>query len=82
MDDQLEISETSKEKNQIIVNRKYKFNLWYLTNNTKVFKCVLNIKQLKNVNLNIILNDNKVIKHENKHTHPLNIKIYKKITTS
>ncbi|KAG4091882.1 hypothetical protein H8356DRAFT_1278659 [Neocallimastix lanati (nom. inval.)] len=44
MDDQLEISETSKEKNQIIVNRKYKFNLWYLTNNTKVFKCVLNIK--------------------------------------
>ena len=35
MDDQLEISETNKEKNQIIVNRKYKFNLWYITNNTK-----------------------------------------------
>ena len=29
MDDQLEISETNKEKNQIIVNQKYKFNLWY-----------------------------------------------------
>jgi len=62
MDDQLEISEINKEKNQIIVNRKYKFNLWYITNNTKVFKCT-NIKQLKNDN-------NKVIKYENEHTHP------------
>ncbi|KAG4085414.1 hypothetical protein H8356DRAFT_1340608 [Neocallimastix lanati (nom. inval.)] len=61
MDDQLEISETSKEKNKIIINRNYKFNLWYITNNTK----------LKNLNLKIILNDNnKVIKYENKHTHP------------
>jgi len=49
MDYQLEISETNKEKNQIIVNKKYKFNLWYITNSTKVFK-VLNIKPLKNVN--------------------------------
>ena len=39
MDDQLEISETNKEKNQIIENIKYKFNLWYITNNSKVFKC-------------------------------------------
>ena len=39
MDDQLEISETNKEKNQIIVNKKYKFNLQYITNNAKVFKC-------------------------------------------
>ncbi|KAL6589536.1 hypothetical protein U3516DRAFT_772004 [Neocallimastix sp. 'constans'] len=38
MDDQLEISETNKEKNQIIENIKYKFNLWYITNNSKVFK--------------------------------------------
>ena len=56
MDDQLEISETNKEKNQIIVNKKYKFNLWYITNSTKVFKCTIYI----------ILNDNnKVIKYEN-----------------
>ncbi|KAL6632825.1 hypothetical protein U3516DRAFT_792000 [Neocallimastix sp. 'constans'] len=40
MDDQLEISETNKEKNQIIVNIKYKFNLWYITNHTKVFKLI------------------------------------------
>jgi len=39
MDGQLEISETNRERNQIIVNRKYKFNLWYIMNNTKVFKC-------------------------------------------
>ncbi|KAL6628318.1 hypothetical protein U3516DRAFT_740423 [Neocallimastix sp. 'constans'] len=44
MDDQLEISETNKEKNQII---------------------------LKKCKSYIILNDNnKVIKYENKHTHP------------
>ncbi|KAL6628530.1 hypothetical protein U3516DRAFT_793601 [Neocallimastix sp. 'constans'] len=58
MDDQLEISETNKEKNQIIVNKKYKFNLWYIMNNTKVFKYI-------NQNDN-----NKVIKYENRHIHP------------
>ncbi|KAG4087497.1 hypothetical protein H8356DRAFT_1728948, partial [Neocallimastix lanati (nom. inval.)] len=57
MDDQLEISETNKEKNQIIVNKKYKFNLWYITNSTKVFKCT-EYKIVK-----------KLIKYENKHTH-------------
>ncbi|KAG4091499.1 hypothetical protein H8356DRAFT_1430349 [Neocallimastix lanati (nom. inval.)] len=70
MDDQLEISETNKEKNQIIVNRKYKFNLWYITNNTKIFKCT-KYKTVKKCKSYIILNDNnKVIKYENKHTHP------------
>ncbi|KAG4092898.1 hypothetical protein H8356DRAFT_1701045, partial [Neocallimastix lanati (nom. inval.)] len=70
MDDQLEISETSKEKNQIIVNRKYKFNLRYITNNTKVFKCT-EYKTFKTCKSYIVLNDNnKVIKYENKHTHP------------
>ncbi|OUM65129.1 hypothetical protein PIROE2DRAFT_7935 [Piromyces sp. E2] len=58
MDDQLEISEINKEKNQIIINRKYKFNLWYITNNTKIFKCI----EYKTVK--------KLIKYENKHTHP------------
>ncbi|KAG4088252.1 hypothetical protein H8356DRAFT_1432913 [Neocallimastix lanati (nom. inval.)] len=58
MDDQLKISETNKEKNQIIVNKKYKFNLWYITNHTKVFKCT-EYKTIK-----------KLIKYENKHTHP------------
>jgi len=71
MDNQLEISETNKEeKNQIIVNRKYKFNLWYITNNTKIFKCT-KYKTVKKCKSYIILNDNnKVIKYENKHTHP------------
>ncbi|KAG4083385.1 hypothetical protein H8356DRAFT_1326411 [Neocallimastix lanati (nom. inval.)] len=64
------ISETNKEKTQIIVNRKYKFNLWYITNNTKVFKCT-EYKTVKKCKSYIILNDNnKVIKYENKHTHP------------
>ena len=38
MDDQLEISETNKEKNQIIVNKKYKFNFIniYSKKNNKV----------------------------------------------
>ncbi|KAG4099318.1 hypothetical protein H8356DRAFT_1666667 [Neocallimastix lanati (nom. inval.)] len=58
MDDQLEKSETNNEKNQIIVNRKYKFNLWYITNNTKIFQCT-KYKTVK-----------KLIKYENKHTHP------------
>ncbi|KAG4084343.1 hypothetical protein H8356DRAFT_1436278 [Neocallimastix lanati (nom. inval.)] len=52
MDDKLEISETNKEKNQIIYSN------------------VLNIKQLKNVNLIILNDNNNVIKYENKHTHP------------
>ncbi|KAL6628641.1 hypothetical protein LY90DRAFT_513902 [Neocallimastix californiae] len=70
MDDQLEISETNKEKNQIIVNRKYKFNLLYITNNIKIFKCT-KYKIVKKCKSYIILNDNnKVIKYENKHTHP------------
>ncbi|KAG4084283.1 hypothetical protein H8356DRAFT_1377962 [Neocallimastix lanati (nom. inval.)] len=70
MDDQLEIIETNKEKNQIIVNKKYKFNLWYITNSTKVFKCT-EYKTVKKCKSYIILNDNnKVIKYENKHTHP------------
>ncbi|KAG4084312.1 hypothetical protein H8356DRAFT_1436301 [Neocallimastix lanati (nom. inval.)] len=70
MDDQLEISETNKEKKQIIVNKKYKFNLWYITNSTKVFKCT-EYKTVKKCKSYIILNDNnKVIKYENKHTHP------------
>ena len=70
MDDQLEISETNKEKNQIIVNGKYKFNLWYITNNTKIFQCT-KCKTVKKCKSYIILNDNnKVIKYENKHTHP------------
>jgi len=70
MDDQLEINETNKEKNQIIVNRKYKFNLWYITNNTKIFKCT-KYKTVKKCKSYIILNDNnKVIKYENIHTHP------------
>ncbi|ORY29578.1 hypothetical protein LY90DRAFT_512823 [Neocallimastix californiae] len=70
MDDQLEISETNKEKNQIIVIKKYKFNLWYITNSTKVFKCT-EYKTVKKCKSYIILNDNnKVINYENKHTHP------------
>ena len=69
MDNQLEISETNKEeKNQIIVNRKYKFNLWYITNNTKIFKCT-EYKTFKKCKSYIILNDNKVIKYENKNTY-------------
>ncbi|KAG4096612.1 hypothetical protein H8356DRAFT_1275746 [Neocallimastix lanati (nom. inval.)] len=75
MDDQLEISETNKEKNQIIVNRKYKFNLWYITNNTKriplYHRIVHPLFAIKKCKSYIILNDNnKVIKYENKHTHP------------
>ena len=70
MDDQLEINETNKEKNQIILNRKYKFNLQYITNNTKVIKCT-KYKTVKKCKSYIILNDNnKVIKYENIHTHP------------
>ncbi|OUM70671.1 hypothetical protein PIROE2DRAFT_1212 [Piromyces sp. E2] len=70
MNDQLEISETNKERNQIIVNRKYKFNLWYITNNNiKVFKCT-EYKTANKCKSYITLNDNdKVIKYENKHTH-------------
>ncbi|KAG4099044.1 hypothetical protein H8356DRAFT_1669926 [Neocallimastix lanati (nom. inval.)] len=60
MDDQLEINETNKEKNQII----------YITNNTKIFQCT-KCKTVKKCKSYIILNDNnKVIKYENKHTHP------------
>ncbi|OUM58044.1 hypothetical protein PIROE2DRAFT_16786 [Piromyces sp. E2] len=41
MDNQLKINETNKERSQLILNRKYKFNLWYITNNNiKVFKCI------------------------------------------
>jgi len=67
MDDQLEISETNKKKNQIIVNKKYKFNLWYITNSTKCTE----YKTVKKCKSYIILNDNnKVIKYENKNTYP------------
>jgi len=70
MNDQLEISETNKVKNRIVLNRKYKFNLCYITNNTKIFKCT-KYKTVKKCKSYIILNDNnKVIKYENKHTHP------------
>jgi len=60
MDDQLEISETNKEKNHIIVNRKYKFNLWYITSKTKVFKCTeyKTIKKCKSYIICIFNNNN------------------------
>ncbi|KAG4107011.1 hypothetical protein H8356DRAFT_1625135, partial [Neocallimastix lanati (nom. inval.)] len=57
------------KKPKIIVNRKYKFNLWYITINTKIFKCT-KYKTVKKCKSYIILNDNnKVIKYENKHTY-------------
>ncbi|KAG4086448.1 hypothetical protein H8356DRAFT_1734972, partial [Neocallimastix lanati (nom. inval.)] len=49
---------------------KYKFNLWYITNNTNIFKYT-KYKTVKKCKSYIILNDNnKVIEYENRHTHP------------
>ena len=67
---EIEISETNREKKQIIVDKKYKFNFSYLKrDNSKVYRCT-EYKTPKKCNSFIVLNDNdKVLKYGNNHNH-------------
>ena len=66
----IDISETNRGKEQVVVNKKYKFNLSSKRkDNSKVYKCVEYKTSTKCPSL-IILNDkNEVLKYNSKHEH-------------
>ncbi|ORX66089.1 hypothetical protein BCR32DRAFT_250539 [Anaeromyces robustus] len=72
MDDKLkiEISETNRGKEQIIINKKYKYNFSTLKkDNTKVYRCT-EYRTSNKCKSFIILNNNKeVLKYESSHNH-------------
>ena len=65
-----EISETNRNKKQIIIDRKYKFNFSYQkVDNSKLYRCT-HYKTDKNCKSYVILNNkNKIIKYYNNHNH-------------
>ena len=65
-----EVSETNREKKQIIIERKYKFNFSYKKiDNTEIFRCTHYKTSYKCTSF-VILNDkNKIIKYHNNHNH-------------
>ncbi len=67
---EIEISETNRGKEQIIVNKKYKFNFSTLKkDNSKVYRCT-EYRTLNKCKSFIILNDKKeILKYENLHNH-------------
>ena len=77
------VSESNKGKEQIIINKKYKFNFSYIRkNNSKVYKCT-EYKKINKYKSFIILNDKKeilkydsshnkkeILKYDSSHNHP------------
>ncbi len=66
----IEFSETNRGKEQIIVNKKYKYNFSTIKkDNTKVYRCT-EYRTLNKCKSFIILNDNKeILKYESSHNH-------------
>jgi len=69
--EKIEISETNRGREQIIINRKFKFNFSKIKkDNTKIYRCT-EYKTYNKCKSFIILNDNKeVLIHESSHNHP------------
>jgi len=69
----IDISESNKGKEQIIINKKkYKFNFSYVRKryNSKVYKCT-EYKKINKCKSFIILNDKKeILKYDSSHNHP------------
>ena len=68
---EIEINGTNRGREQIIINRKFKFNFSKIKkDNTKIYRCT-EYKTYNKCKSFIILNDNKeVLKHESSHNHP------------
>ena len=66
----IEISETIRGNEQIIINRKYKFNFSTLKkDNSKVYRCT-EYRTINKCKSFIILNDKKeILKHESLYNH-------------
>ncbi|KAL6602142.1 hypothetical protein U3516DRAFT_831216 [Neocallimastix sp. 'constans'] len=69
----IDISESNKGKEQIIINKKYKFNFSYKRkDNSKLYKCT-EYKKINKCKSFIILNDKKeILKYNILHNHPEN----------
>ncbi|KAG4100397.1 hypothetical protein H8356DRAFT_1422877 [Neocallimastix lanati (nom. inval.)] len=69
----INISEFNKGKEQIIINKKYKFNFSYKRkDNSKMYKCT-EYKKINKCKSFIILNDKKeILKYNSSHNHPKN----------
>ncbi|KAG4086368.1 hypothetical protein H8356DRAFT_1434576 [Neocallimastix lanati (nom. inval.)] len=69
----IDISETNRGKEQIIIDRKFKYNFSKLKkDNTKIYRCT-EYKTLNKCKSFIILNDNKeVLNYDSSHNHPGN----------
>ncbi|KAG4094043.1 hypothetical protein H8356DRAFT_1428207 [Neocallimastix lanati (nom. inval.)] len=67
----IDISETNRGKEQIIIDRKFKYNFLKLKkDNTKIYRCT-EYKTLNKCKSFIILNDNKeVLNYDSLHNHP------------
>ncbi len=67
----ISISETNKGKEQIIINRKYKFNFSHVRkDNSKVYKCIEYKKKNKCKSFIILSNEKKIIEYASSHNHP------------
>ncbi len=66
----IETSETNRGKEQIIISRKYIYNISSIRNdNSKIYKCI-EYKTLNKCKSFIILNDKKeIIEYESSHNH-------------
>ncbi|KAG4084759.1 hypothetical protein H8356DRAFT_1062886 [Neocallimastix lanati (nom. inval.)] len=69
----IDISETNRGKEQIIIDRKFKYNFSKLKKyNTKIYRCT-EYKTLNKCKSFITLNDNKeVLNYDSSHNHPGN----------
>jgi len=67
----IDLSESNKGKEQIIINNKYKFNFSYIRkDNSKVYKCT-EYKKINKCKSFIILNDKKeILKYDSSRNHP------------
>ncbi|KAG4104916.1 hypothetical protein H8356DRAFT_1418900 [Neocallimastix lanati (nom. inval.)] len=67
----IDVSESNKGKEQVIINKKYKFNFSYIRkDNSKVYKCT-KYKKINKCKSFIILNDKKeILKYDSSHNHP------------
>ena len=66
---EIEISETNRGKEQLIINRKYKYNFSRKLKNSKVYRCT-EYKTSNNCKSSIKINDNNVItEYKSEHNH-------------
>jgi len=66
----MKLMKTTEEKKQIIIDRKYKFNLSYKkVNNSKIYRCTHYKTAYKCKSFIILYDDNKIIKYYNNHNH-------------